>query len=517
MNYLVHMKRSAQRLSGFVIMCLCLLPSCRGGYRPDISNTSSPGGVDIFQPDSASIAVHYRIPDWFRDGKLGIFIHWGVYSVPAFIDCWYPYRMYNTEDITYEHHVKTYGPVDEFGYKDFIPMFTAEKFDADEWIELFMDSGATYVVPVAEHHDGYAMYHSSFNPWNSFDMIPGRDFISELEKAARSRGMKFGVSSHRAENAWFYEYGMHVPSDVQDMNITLYGERIPESDVKGMTPETGPNEGSNERSRRQWLLHTYELVDKYKPDLMWFDWTVGKYPFQLAFYRYLAYYYNSAAEWSREVVVNTKFGYGSNIQVMDIERGKSDRILEYPWQTDTSIGKHSWSHNPSDENKTPDHIIDDFVDIVSKNGNLLLNVGPRADGSITEEQAHVLRELGGWLKVNGEAIYGSRPWSVPGEGDNVGTAGYMTDSEITAYNSRDIRFTTNNGNLYAIFLAHPGKEAVIRSLSGESGYEVRSVSMLGCSGPLEWEQTPGGLKVILPSVLPTDYAHVLRIEYDKIM
>ena len=163
-----------------------------------------------------------------------------------------------------------------------------------------------------------------------------------------------------------------------------------EPEGQGMTPYCGKYEGSNERSRRQFLMHTYELIDKYQPELIWFDWTVGKYPFQPTFYKFMAYYYNSALDWNKEVVVNTKFGYGDNIQVFDIERGKSDRIREYPWQTDTSVGKKSWSYCVGEENKSPDHIIDDFVDIVSKNGNLLLNIGPKADGTITDEQKNVL-------------------------------------------------------------------------------------------------------------------------------
>lgn len=222
---------------------------------------------------------------------------------------------------------------------------------------------------------------------------------------------------------------MDTPSDVQDMSISLYGERLHQPEGKGMTPYYGKYEGSNEKSRREFLLHTYELIDQYQPELIWFDWTVGKYPFQPTFYKFMAYYYNNALDWGKEVVVNTKFGYGDNIQVFDIERGKSDRIRKHSWQTDTSIGKKSWSYCPDEENKTPDHIIDDFVDIVSKNGNLLLNVGPKVDGTITDEQKNVLKEIGKWLKVNGEAIYCSRPWVTPGEGENKGTAGYMTDNE----------------------------------------------------------------------------------------
>ena len=215
------------------------------------------------------------------------------------------------------------------------------------------------------------------------------------------------------------------------------------------------------------------------------------------------------------MVVNTKFGYGDNIQVFDIERGKSDEIRRFPWQTDTSIGKKSWSYCVGEENKDPDHIIDDFVDIVSKNGNLLLNIGPKADGTITDEQKHVLQEIGKWLKVNGEAIYASRPWVVSGEGNTKGTSGYMTDNQKTAYTAQDIRFTTREEALYAISLAWTDGKITIRNLAkGNANIpEIKSVSMLGCNETLQWEQTLKGLEVQFPKNAPTDYAHVLKIEY----
>ena len=332
------------------VAALSLLASCSSTYAPNVDSTVSLKGTDVFKADSASIAQNYTIPEWFKDAKFGIFIHWGVYSVPAYGSEWYSRWMYKEGHPINKYHVQTYGPLTKFGYKDFIPMFKAENFNADEWLAVVKSSGAQYIVPVAEHHDGFAMYSSTFNKWNAVDMGPKRDIIGELKKATEKAGLRFGLSSHRCENAWFYEYGMETPSDVQDTTITLYGERLHEPEGKGMTPYCGKYEGSNERSRRQFLMHTYELIDKYQPELIWFDWTVGKYPFQPTFYKFMAYYYNSALDWNKEVVVNTKFGYGDNIQVFDIERGKSDRIREYPWQTDTSVGKKSWSYCVGEEN-----------------------------------------------------------------------------------------------------------------------------------------------------------------------
>jgi len=480
-------------------------------YVQDIKSTKSPEGTDVFKPDSASIAQNYQIPEWFKDAKLGVFIHWGVYAVPAFANEWYPRNMYIEGSIVNHHHVKTYGALTEFGYKDFIPMFKAEKFNADEWVSLFKDAGIKYVVPVAEHHDGFSMYNSVFNKWNSVEMGPGRDIVGELKEASNKYGLHFGLSSHRAENAWFFNGGFKIPSDVQDPQYrSLYGQGLEEPGSQ--TPDCPEGAGFNEESIENWLKHTYELVDHYEPELFWFDWTVGKYPFRSTFYQFMAYYYNNALDWNKGVVVNTKFGYGDNIQVFDIERGKSDTAREFPWQTDTSIGKRSWGYIDGEENKTPNQIIDDFVDIVSKNGNLLINIGPRADGTITEEQQVVLREIGAWLDVNGEAIYGTRPWKIASEGDIVGTAGAFSDNIESEYTAQDIRFTRKDDILYAISLAWTDEDITIHSIKSES--KVSQISMLGSEEKLTWIQTSEGLKVTFPNEKPSDFAHALKITFD---
>ncbi len=503
------------------VAAVAMMASCASSsYYPDISTTASPKGTNVFQPDSASIAKNYTIPDWFTDSKLGIFIHYGVYTVPSYGSEWYSRWMYMENSKIHKHHVKTYGPVTEFGYKDFIPMFQAPKFDATEWAELFKESGAKYVVPVAEHHDGFSMYKSVWNPWNSVDMGPHKDFVGELSLAVKKAGLRFGLSSHRAENPWFYNGGMKFPSDVRDTDCTLYGQRIEQPEGKGMTAEYGRYEGSNEESREQWLLHMYELIDMYEPELIWFDWTVGKYPFQPTFYKFMAYYYNNALDWGKEVVVNTKVGFGDNIQVFDIERGKSDRIRHFAWQTDTSIGNKSWSYTPDEVNKTPNHVVDDFVDIVSKNGNLLLNVGPKLEGTITDEQAAVLRSLGAWLKVNGEAIYDTRHWVRWGEGDAKATAGYMTDGVATKYSAHDIRYTMNDDALYAIALDWEDDATItLKALSAanSSDLKIKDVTMVGSNEKLKWKQTSAGLKITFPKIKPSDYAHAFKISYEGVV
>ena len=254
-----------------MLSLLCIACKTSTDYKPDTSSVISPKGTSIFKPDSASIAEHYTIPDWFRDAKFGIFIHWGLASIPAY-DGWYGRSMYDESNPTHKFHEEKYGPVDEFGYKDFIPMFRPDQFDANQWARLFKEAGAEYVVPVAEHHDGFALYNSTFNPWNSVDMGPKRDFMKELREAILAEKMHFGLSSHRAEHCWFFNTGMNIPSDVQDTTITLYGERI-QGDDGGFGPQYDKHPGSNEHSRQNWLTHMYELIDQYKPELLYFDWT----------------------------------------------------------------------------------------------------------------------------------------------------------------------------------------------------------------------------------------------------
>ena len=206
----------------FYSIIMLLFVSCSTNEKKtDVMSVESPKGTNVFQDNWENIAENYHFPEWFSDAKFGIFIHWGVYSVPAYGSEWYSRNMYQKGSDEYKHHIETYGPQDKFGYKDFIPMFKAEKFDADEWVKLFKEAGAKYIVPVAEHHDGFAMYNSEHNPWNAVKMGPKRDIIGLLKKAAEKEEIIFGLSSHRLENAWFFNGGMEFPSDVQDTTITL--------------------------------------------------------------------------------------------------------------------------------------------------------------------------------------------------------------------------------------------------------------------------------------------------------
>lgn len=456
-----------------------------------------------YQPTWESLE-NYTVPDWYQDAKFGIFIHWGVYSVPAFGNEWYPRNMYLPGSKEFKHHIETYGPQAQFGYKDFIPSFTAERFDPDHWADLFSKAGARFVVPVAEHHDGFAMYDSGVSEWTAAKMGPKRDIAGELAQAVRKRDMIFGVSSHRAEHWWFFDGGMLFDSDVQDPRYAgLYGPARPS--------HTRPSQAFLD----DWYARTCELVDKYQPQLIWFDWWIEQPAFKPYLQRFAAYYYNRGAEWNRGVAINYKFeAYPDKAAVLDIERGQLGDIRPLFWQTDTAVSKNSWGYVKHQDYKTPDMLIGDLVDIVSKNGALLLNIGPRPDGTIPEQEEKLLLEIGKWLAVNGEAIYGTRPWKIYGEGPTEVVEGSFNDTKRTSFTAEDIRFTTRGDALYATALGLPEGNLTIRSLAtGSEHYpgEIGNVQLLGSNEPVEWSRDNAGLHVRMPDAKPSDYACVLKI------
>ncbi|MCZ2150945.1 MAG: alpha-L-fucosidase [Bryobacterales bacterium] len=457
-----------------------------------------------FQPNWESL-VRFQAPAWYAGAKLGIFIHWGVYSVPAFGNEWYPRNMYLKDQPVFRHHVETYGPQSKFGYKDFIPGFKAEHFNAEAWAELFRNAGAKFVVPVAEHHDGFPMYDCSFTDWNAARMGPKRDIVGELEKAVRKQGLHFGVSSHRAEHWWFYDGGMTFDSDVKDPRYAgLYGPARPKR-LPGAKEDNPPDKHYLD----DWLARTTELIDKYQPEVLWFDWWIEQPVFQPYLQRMAAYYYNRGAEWRKGFAINYKNkSFPDHAAVLDIERGKLDAKRNLLWQTDTSISLKSWGYIENDEFRHPDSLIDDLVDIVSKNGVLLLNIGPRPDGVIPEQAQQTLLAMGKWLRQNGEAIYGSRPWKVYGEGPTHVLSGGFTDRKQMPFTAEDIRFTSKGGAVYAIALDWPRKSLAIHSLANEP---VKSVELLGYSGKLAWRQDPDGLKIDMPASKPGDYAFAFRV------
>ena len=454
----------------------------------------------------------FQVPEWYQDAKFGIFIHWGVYSVPGFGNEWYPRNMYKKDSKEFQHHLDTYGPHIEFGYKDFIPSLTAEKFDAAEWARLFRESGARYVVPVAEHHDGFPMYDCSFTEWNAVKMGPRRDIIGELAKAVRQEGLHFGVSTHRAENWWFFDQGRTFESDVSDPAYQgLYGAAQPREKAEDLS------QPPSQEHLDDWLARTAELIDKYHPEVLWFDWWIAQPFFHQHLRRLAAFYYNRGVELDKGFAINYKKHGGSSFPdeaaVLDIERGQLSGMRDLFWQTDTSVSKNSWGFINDHDYKTVDSIVDDLIDIVSKNGCLLLNIGPKPDGSIPEEEVRMLREIGAWLAVNGEAVYESRPWKVFGEGPTEVVEGTFNDTKRASFTAEDIRFTTKSGVVYAIVLDWPrASEIVVKSLSSDSEVAPSSVSLLGYEGELAWEQGADGLKISLPGERPGEFAFVFKVD-----
>ncbi|HZR64771.1 MAG TPA: alpha-L-fucosidase [Terriglobales bacterium] len=468
-----------------------------------------------FRADWESLQ-RYEVPEWYKDAKFGIFIHWGAYSVPAFGNEWYPRNMYVPGSPEYNHHVATYGPQDKFGYKDFLPMFRAEHFDPVAWAELFKKSGAKYVVPVAEHHDGFAMYDSELSDWTVAKMGPHRDTTGELGKAVRAAGLHFGVSSHRVEHNFFLGVGRSIPSDVNDPQYAaFYGPAHNWLSPPSGVPLNDDFTYVSSAWADDWLARGAELVEKYHPDIVYFDWWIGQASIRLNLTRFATFYYNSSLKYGDHIgVINYKdYAMQEHSAVLDLERGQLGDIRPLYWQTDTSISNKSWGYIKDDTFKSPEFVVHQLIDIVSKNGNLLLNIGPRSDGTIPEEVQQVLLDVGAWLNVNGESIYGTRPWRIFGEGPTKVAAGSFHDTDTTRYTAEDFRFTTKGDVLYAIGLAWPTNgEAVIHSLASTVGSEpVQSVILLGSDARLQFEQRSDGLHVRMPAQAPTKYAYALRV------
>lgn len=472
-----------------------------------------------FRPDWESLQK-YEVPEWYKDAKFGIFIHWGVYSVPARGNEWYPRNMYREGSEEHKHHIVTYGPQDKFGYKDFIPMFKAEHFDPAAWAELFKKAGAKYVVPVAEHHDGFAMYDSELSDWTAAKMGPHRDTTGELAKAVRAVGLHFGVSSHRVEHNFFLGVGRGIASDVNDPQYAaFYGPAHTWLRNPAGTPVSDDFTYVSPAWANDWLARAGELVVKYHPDIVYFDWWIGQPSIRPNLTRFAAFYYNDSLKYGDRVgVINYKdYAMLEHSAVLDLERGQLGDIRPLAWQTDTSISNKSWGYIENDTFKSPEFVVHQLIDIVSKNGNLLLNIGPRPDGTIAEPVRQALLEIGGWLAINGEAIYGTRPWRSYGEGPTKVAAGSFHDTDTENYTAEDFRFTTKGDVLYALGLVWPTNgEAVIRTLAPTPGSEsVQSVTLLGGDSTLQFDQGADGLHVHLPPQAPAQYAYALRVTFGR--
>jgi alpha-L-fucosidase len=462
--------------------------------------------AEEFKPTAESLKT-YKCPKWFRDAKLGIWTVWGPYTVPAVGD-WYARNMYIENHRHYKYHVANYGHPSKVGYKDIIKMWKGEKFDADALVKLFKQAGAKYIVTMANHHDNYDLWDSKHHKWNSVNYGPKKDIVGLWRKATLKHDLRFGVTTHLARAySWFQtshladKSGKHkgVPYDGRDpKNKDLYFETHGDTNLRH--PLNPP-----ESWRKQWAMRIKDLIDRYKPDHMYFD---GAIPFQgddkgKTGMEVIAYYYNANRRWhngSAEGVLCIKnirrHGfYIEGAATLDFERGRAKGIMPRPWQTDTSIGPWFWTRGA--RYRSAGQVVGELVDIVSKNGNLLLNIPPKADGTIDERAREILVGLGEWMKLNGEAIYGTRPWKVFGEGP--------------------VRFTRGKTCLYVISLKWPGagKELVIGSLNVKDTPKISQVSLLGCADKLKWKQGDKDLTITAPARQPCNYAWSFKITLTK--
>ena len=467
----------------------------------------------------------YQCPAWFRDAKFGVYAHWGPYCVPAFPTTtdWYSHYMYQPDHVIHKYHLETYGPVTEFGYKELVSLFTAPRFDADEWAELYKESGARFAGPVAEHSDGFALWDSDITEWDSVDKGPKRDVVAEMAEAIRSRGLKYLTSFHHHWKWGWYSTPIE-DADCLDLQYgSLYGPVLPGTawgrkrvdggiDYMDVTPL--PDRKFND----EWLAKVKEVVDNYHPDLIWFD---NRMHIIEESYRInmTAHYYNQAAKRNQKVVLTYKrTDIAEGAGVIDLERNRMPDIYAEPWLTDTSIARNSWSFCPKLEYYSAKRLIHDLVDIVSKNGCMLLNIAPHPDGSIPGPQKERLLTMGAWLRENGEAVYDTRPWKVFGEGPTITPEGHLSDLAFDGFTAEDIRFTQakDASALYLILLGWPEHDSVrVRSLSPDRG-TIKTVGFLAYDAPVQWHQSEAGLDLSLSVRPPAKYAIVLKITGDNL-
>ncbi len=503
---MAHMKTQLLLIASFLI-----LTSCNTNKQVVVTPKNA---VKHFEPNWESLS-QYECPEWFRDAKFGIYTHWGVYSVPETESDWYGHNMYNKEHPNYNSHKETYGKLDSFGYKDLVPLFTASKFNADEWADLFVEAGARFAGPAGEHADGFSMWDSKVNPWNSVDKGPKRDVVAEMEKAIRKRGLKYVVSLHHSWLWGWFPTWDETTDCFDPTNASLYGEQLPKSawrveDTKGYY-KVNPMPSID--FERVWLEKVKEVVDGYSPDLLWFDNRVQILSEKVR-QKMMAYVYNHAAKNNLEFVLTFKrpdFPLGTG--TVDLERNRMAKIYPEPWLTDNSISKKLWIWHKDLECYPTNNLIDDLVDIVSKNGNLLLNVAPHPNGTIPEDQKNRLKEMGKWLKLNGEAIYESRPWLIFGEGPTETKTGHLADMHFDGFGDEDIRFTTRNGQLYAIALGWPKSGILsIKSLSSTSfNSKINKVELIGSDTKIAFKQKENALEIKLPNNKPCEHAFVFKV------
>ena len=498
----------------------------------------APGGLEItpgpFQGTRASLQ-HWQVPEWYRDAKFGVWAHWGPQSAIEAGD-WYARNMYMQGSRQYEYHVKTYGHPTKVGYKDVIPVWKAERFDPDHLLGLYKKAGAKYFCSMAVHHDNFDLWNSRYQPhWNAVQMGPKRDIVGAFKKAADRQGLRFAVSEHLAPSYHWFSTS-HMSDKTGPLAGTAYDGADPKlADLYHTLPADYPYGMTiNDRQAPDaWKMHYFkrikDLIDTYQPDLLYTDGDIFYEEYGLSL---LADLYNNSAKMhggQGEAVAFSKLP--SDCQtgtcVLDWERGVAGGIAANPWQTDTCIG--DWHYNRGVIYKTPKYVIDMLVDIVSRNGNLLLNFPLPNSGELDYEEMVVLEEITKWMAVNSEGIHGTRPWKIFGDGP-IATAPVdggtrFNESARKELTAEEVRFTTKGETIYAFVMGWPEKVAsdgpmvLIRPLAlvepanGNALMppKINRVEMLGSKEKLTWTQDGQGLTVVMPKEKPCEYAVALKI------
>lgn len=466
--------------------------------------------------DTWESLADYTIPKWYQNAKFGIFSHFGPYTVPEFGHDWYVHGMYTEGDFINNYHVETYGNLKQFGYKHLVENFKAEKFDAKDWLELIKKSGARYYVPVAEHHDGFQMYGSELSEWNAMQMGPKRDIIKELKSESHNHDIEFGVSTHRAEHWFFMEPGLTHDTDVHNAQFgDLYWPTKPKTDI-GNDPEL------TQLYLDDWLVRTIELIDNFKPRVLYFDFWIENKVFTPYVKKILAYYYNTMLETYGDCgVVNYKHDaipYG--IAVRDVERGQFDSMQRDYWQGCTSSVHGAWIYTKANDFKLPEDICKTLVDVIAKNGNLLFNIGPKADGTICKEEVDLLTNVGAWVNANSEAIFDTHPYKVFGEGINNVPSGDFNEGRFIDYNHEDIRFTCKANKTYAFLMNPRGHNTFKIKTMGLSKKEfkknnqIKSITALGDYKIISYKRYDDYLEVVFDKTINTLYPVTVCVEVE---
>jgi alpha-L-fucosidase len=509
-SMIMRKKDSIVFLSGLMLLFACQSRTAQEQAGPDRP----------YEPTWESLAQHEAAPRWFRDAKFGIYFHWGVYAVPAFGNEWYPRHMHFEGRPEYAHHLKTYGHPSEFGYHDFVPMFKAEHFDAEQWADLFQRAGARFAGPVAEHHDGFSMWDSDVTPWNAMDKGPHRDITGELARAFRARDIKLITTFHHARNLQRHD---SIPD--REGGAVYRNSHYPF--FTGMPPASDDPELKylyGNLPEQMWLEEVWfgklkEVVDQYQPDIIWFDSWLDQIPEE---YRqeFCAYYLNKANEWNKEVVIVRKQDdLPLEVSVDDLEKSRKNKLDPKVWMTDETVSTGSWCYTSNLQIKPPADVLHVLIDIVSKNGVLLLNISPKADGTIPEEQQQVLLRMGEWLSKYGEAIYGTRPWITFGEGPTKEPEGHFRNAQQflkVKYSAEDVRFTQKGEVLYATLLGWPGggAQVVLDTFAPDNiggDFDINAVGILGYNEAIQWEHKEDGLHIRFPQEPLDDMAVVLKL------